>query len=371
MDKQQHQQPFGMSIRVMLVSRHTGEELARIPNIVQTGEINRNQDTQVTETASLTMVGETNLGADLVRIYADLTYADGQQESVMLGTYLADGPKREVNGAQDSTTDISCYGRLRELADDEFAYPVSLDTGANPMTFIETTIREAGLDVAPHDTCTYKLGQTWTFGMEHGHGESKLDAINELLTLMNWNSARTDPQGRILLTPYQDPAKRAPSWEFTEGEGARFLQTMTDEKDWYDTANQVRVIYSNEDRDIIGIAIDDNPDSEFSIPTRGRIISKTYSYSDVPDNMSDSALQKMADTKAKELLDTNQSVIHRITLTHIYAPITLGDVISLNYPSGNITGNYAIRTQTIKLEPGLPTETEARAFTRATQKETT
>lgn len=68
----------------------------------------------------------------------------------------------------------------------------------------------------------------------------------------------------------------------------------------------------------------------------------------------------MADQKAAELLATNQHSIHRITGTHIIAPITIGDTITLNLPTQHITGTYAIRTQTITLKPGLPTQTELR-----------
>lgn len=68
----------------------------------------------------------------------------------------------------------------------------------------------------------------------------------------------------------------------------------------------------------------------------------------------------MADQKAAELLAINQHAIHRVTGTHIIAPITIGDTITLDLPTQHINGTYAIRTQTITLKPGLPTQTELR-----------
>ena len=40
--------------------------------------------------------------------------------------------------------------------------------------------------------------------------------------------------------------------------------------------------------------------------------------------------------------------------------LDLGDTITLDLPTQHITGTYAIRTQTITLKPGLPTQTELR-----------
>lgn len=364
MDFQHHEMGFETSIRVMRVDRQTGNETGRMAGVLRGGAVTRNQDTEVTESATLDYVSDMEPDAGLVRIWADLSYEDGGHESIALGTFLPDGPKREVSGGEASSQPLNLYGRLRELADDQFPYPVSLQAGADPLEFIDNTIREAGLTLAPHQTAEYRLGSTWTFGMDDSAQKSKLSAINELLTLMGWNSARTDPMGQVTLSPYVQPKDRAPSWTFREGAGARFLRSMTDERDWFDTRNQIIVIYSDEDRDIRGIATDLNPGSEFSLPNRGRIISQTYTYTDIPDGMSDADAKAMADAKAAELLATAQAVIRRVTFTHIYAPVSLGDVVTLDYPSGGVRDNFAIRTQKISLTAGLPVECEARSFTR-------
>ncbi|RSX52646.1 hypothetical protein [Bifidobacterium callimiconis] len=364
MDLTHHLMEFTTSLRMMRVDRETGSETGRVDGILHGGTITRNQDTDVTETASLDYVGDTDLTAPLLRVWADLDYEDGTRESIALGTFLPDGPKREVTGGQADTTPLTLYGRLRELADDQFPYPVSLQAGEDPLAFIDETIREAGLTVADHPASDWRMGTTWTFGMGDTAQKSKLSAINELLTLMGWNSARTDPMGRVVLTPYVQPKDRSPSWTFTEGPDARFVRSMTDEHDWFDTRNQIIVIYSDQERDIRGLAVDDDPASAFSTITRGRVISETYTYNDIPDGMSDTDAQSMADAKAAELLATAQSVIRRVTFTHIYAPVTIGDVIRLGYPTGDVTTDLAIRTQTISLTAGLPVETEARSFSR-------
>lgn len=366
MDSAHHGMSFDTTFRVMRVSRTTGMETARLDTIVTGGSITRNQDTALGEQASIDVHGDIDLGADLLRIWADLSYTDGTTESIPLGTFLPDGPKRQISGGEDITIPLTLYGRLRELDDDQFTQPVSIPAGGNPMDWIEQTITAAGLKVAAHESCVYRMGAAWTFGTGETRDKSKLDAINALLDLAGWSSAATDPYGQVLLTPYRDPSQRAPTWEFTQGPYARFQRAMTDERDWFDTANQVKVIYGTQEREITGIAQDTDPDSGFSIPSRGRIISKTYTYSDLPEGKSDAQLKSMAQAKAKELLATSQSVIHRVTFTHIYAPVTVGDVIHLDYPSGRVSGDFAVRTQKIRLEAGIPIECEARSFQRGT-----
>lgn len=364
MDMTHHLMGFVTSVRIMRVDRASGAETGRVDGVLRGGSITRNQDTDVTESATLDFEGPSDSPTDLLRVWADLDYEDGTRESISLGTFLPDGPKREVTGGDADSRPLNLYGRLRELSDDQFAYPVSLQPGENPLDFIDETIREAGLETAAHPATDYRMGTTWTFGMDDSAQKNKLNAVNELLDLMGWNSARTDPMGRVLLTPYTQLKDRAPSWTFTEGADARFVRSMTDERDWFDTANQVIVIYSDQERDIRGLAVDDDPASEFSTVTRGRVVSKTYTYSDIPDGMSETDAQAMADAKAAELLATAQSVIRRVTFTHIYAPVTIGDVVTLDYPAGGIRGDLAVRTQKIDLTAGLPVETEARSFAR-------
>ena len=363
MDQTHHLMGFTTAIRVMRVDRATGMETGRAEGIRRGGSITRNQDTGIVETATLDVEGTADYGTGLLRIWADLDWDDGTRESIPLGTFLPDGPKREVDGGGDRVP-LTLYGRLRELADTQFPHPVSLQAGSDPMTFIEETIRESGLTLAAHEPGGWKLGSTWTFGTGDTRGDSKLSAINDLLALMGWNSARTDPMGNIVLAPYVQPKDRAPSWTFTEGKDARFLRAMTDETDWFDTKNQIIVVYANQDREIRGVAIDDDPASEFSTVSRGRVISDTAVYSDVPDDKTDAQLQALADAKAAELLATAQAVIRRVTFTHIYAPVGVGDVVRLDYPSGGVDGDYAIRTQKISLTAGLPVECEARSFQR-------
>lgn len=359
MDQRHHAMRFDTEIRVMRVDRNTGNETGIVHGIVQGGSIERNQDTTVTEQATLDLEGSSLFGTDLLRIWADITYADQTSESIPLGTYLWSADKRQTNGPA-TTIPLTLYGRLRELADDQYANPISIPAGSDLVAEAEKIITGNGLTVLPHPNSDYRNGTTLTYGLTDDQTDNKLAIANDLLTIAGWTTCRTDPYGHVILQPYTDPSRRKPSWTFTEGPTCRWTKQTTDERETFDTANQIIAIYTSQEREIIGTAKDTDPNSPTSIPNRGRVISKKYRYDDIPENQTDQQLQQMANQKAAELLATNQHAIHRVTGTHIIAPITIGDTITLDLPTQHITGTYAIRTQTITLKPGLPTQTELR-----------
>lgn len=144
---------------------------------------------------------------------------------------------------------------------------------------------------------------------------------------------------------------------------------MSEERDYTSAANHVVVIYgsmgANGDKQtIIGEAIDDDPKSDLSTVSRGRVITRSYSYSELPPGETWVEQLHYANERAKSLLMTAQSVIERVNFSHVYAPTALNDVVMLRYPSGEINGRYQIRTQTIKLVAGCPVSCEARIFRR-------
>ncbi len=98
-----------------------------------------------------------------------------------------------------------------------------------------------------------------------------------------------------------------------------------------------------------GVAIDDDPNSEFSTVTRGRRVAATYEYSNIPEDIKDDdkAIQDLAYKTADSLLNSVQSVVHRIT-----------------FPTGGVEGNFAVWSQHIDLTAGIPIQCEARDFDR-------
>ncbi|NEG55474.1 hypothetical protein [Bifidobacterium platyrrhinorum] len=360
--------PFKVSYRVMRVSRSTGNETSRLDWVVSGGSIERNQDTDICESGSLTVEGVTDLGTDRVRIWADCQWHDGSMTSVALGTFLPNIPTRSVNG-EESSSQLDLYGLLQEAADDMFETPIKIGKGRKAVDAAADILKGCNLEVAAYDPGSYTMSEDWSFGLrsdkDKDKGSTKLDAVNDLLDLAGYSNARTDEMGRVVLQKYVEPSKRSPKWTFREGANATFLTTMTDERDLREVANVVKVTYYNTDKEYSSSAVDDDPNSEFSTVNRGRRVAHAYEYSSIPDEVkTDEQGRKLASDKALELLRTEQSVIHRVTFTHVYAPLNLTDVVDLEYPTGKVSGRFAIRTQRVTLDAGIPIECEARTFQR-------
>ena len=120
--------PFKVAYRVMRVNRNTGLETGRLDWVISGGSIERNQDTNICESGSLTVEGATDLGTDRLRIWADCTWHDGSTASVPLGTFLPNIPKRSVNG-KESSSQLDLYGLLQEVDDDMFESPITIGKG--------------------------------------------------------------------------------------------------------------------------------------------------------------------------------------------------------------------------------------------------
>lgn len=352
--------PFRASYRFMRVSRLTGAETERLSNIESGGTITRNSDTDTFESASLPFVGSLDIGSDLLRIYLDASFYAGGAASECLGTFLVNVPSRDVQGAL-SSAEASLDGRLQELADEDFDEAVTIEAGTDPVAAAAEIARGCGLEVVA-DPCSYRLSEPRTYGL--GEDDKMLAAINDLLSAAGFSAAVTDPYGRVVMRRYVEPSQRKRVRSFEEGIDATFLGEATDERDKSRVANVVRAIYSTEDKTVVGVAVDDDPRSEFSTVAIGRRKVARYTYSDLPEGDTEEEMQSAADAEAARLLDTQQSVVHRVKIKHAYAPVTCDDVIGFNYGSAGIAGDFAIRTQDLELGAGCIATDEIREFQR-------
>lgn len=351
-------QPFAASYRLVRVSRSTLMELGTLPNAVLDGStITRNVDTAEYESASVVVVGSVDVGSDLVRVYLDASFDDGTVGHVALGTFTATVPSRAVDGSL-SEWEVRLSGRLGDVAEDQFERPVTIPAGSYAVAEAAAILQGCGLDVVS-DESSWQLTSDWVVGLggTEDSPTDKLSVVNRLLDLAGFSSAITDGMGRALLRRYRDPADRNPSHTFREGPLARFLAKADEERDASEVANVVVAVYSTQDAETIGVAYDDDPLSPYSTVTLGRRKVKRYEYQD-------GASQAQADAKAAELLRTQQSVIHRVTLSHVYAPVTCTDVVGVEWPSAGISDTFAIRTQGIQLGAGCLTKSELRRFER-------
>lgn len=352
------------SYRFMRVDRKTGLETAKL-SVCSGGSITRNNDVRIMETAEVGITGSLDLGPDFIRIYMDAEWEDGTKRTEMLGTFIPSVPSRSVHSGY-STSTVKLYGRLQELLDDKFTTPVTLEKGANAVEEAVKVCEGMGMSVIA-DPSDFTITNTRTYGVgatrsNSETGDTKLDMVNDLLSLADFQAAKTDPSGAVILRRYVQPEDRGSSWEFVEGVNAKFESEMTDERDTTSVANHVVVYYRTDEETVVGEAWDH--ETEFSVENQGRTITKTYEYTTLPEVDTAEGRREYAAKRAKSLMNTAQAVIRRVTLSHAYAPVSIGDSVTLDYPSGGIQGKFEIRTMTLNLVGGCRTDTEIRQFQR-------
>lgn len=353
---------FSSSYRFMRVSRATGAEVERLRNIRTGGTLEFNQDSSY-ETGTIDYTGELSIGADLIRVYLDAEFPDGVV-SEALGTFLVSAPKRDKVGSV-ATGSARLSGRLREVAEDEFDGPITVPAGTNVVEYAAGLLRAAGLEVVA-DPSGYTLSAPWVLGLDDSGGgmAKRLGSVNRLLDVAGFSPARCDGMGRVILSRYVEPKDRAVSLTMEEGWSARFENSVVDERDIDDVANVVHAVYETAEETIIGTAVDADPESPFSTVSRGWRKAVSYSFSDLPDGDTATERQAAANSKAEELLRTQASSIRRVTATHVYAPVSIGDAVDVVWPSAQIEGKFAIRKRTLTLVGGCPMELEVRRYER-------
>lgn len=102
---------------------------------------------------------------------------------------------------------------------------------------------------------------------------SWLEIINDLCSIINYWSIFEDRQGFLRVESYTDPARRSPIYTFTHG-ASPYKPEWEKEQDWFDVPNRVvlRTDGGPEEEAFTAYADNINPDSIFSIPSRGRVI---------------------------------------------------------------------------------------------------
>lgn len=340
---------FTHKTRLVLVDRSTGAEVGEVEGLLAGGRVTRNADAAAKESGKVTVAGRPDFGSRLVRLYAD---TDAPAGTVALGTFVPQVSRTDYDGAV-ATTPVELVGRLSELDGDGFDAPVTFSAGT-PTVAAAASIAEASGFAVVAEPSTHTLAASRTYGLDGG---SRLSAINDLLSLAGFASAETDATGAVRMRRYVEPSARPTVHTFADGAGSRLLCDVTDEMDVSEVPNVVHAVYETPDATVVGVAVDDDPASPWSVPSRGYRKAKVYRYSDA-------ATQAQADAKAASLLANSRGAVRRLKFSHTFIPVSVGDVVAVEYESAGVSARVAVRVQDIDLGPGMVVECEGRAFVR-------
>lgn len=356
---------FRAQYRYVRVSRASGEELEQLHNVLTGGTLERNLDTDIKESGSIEVAGRLDIGGDLLRVYLDASFVDGTSETVCLGTFLP-AVQRSSLGLGVEKQSVQLSGRLQELQDMQFVEPFQVPAGTNLVDEAKRLCTEVGL-VVETDQSDLTASDSLFYGVQADSQEeaasesTRLSVVNDLLQRANFDTARTDTWGTVLMRRTTAIANRSIVWEFREGETARFLSEFEDNTETSGIANVFYAVYTGAPSDdaetvvTIGKAVDDDPTSPWSTVSLGREIVQRSDYDEYTS-------QEEATAEAERLLTENRQKTRKLTLQHVYQPVTISDAILLDYPTAGIIETvYGVRKQTLNLSAGCLTESEIRS----------
>lgn len=309
-------------------------------------KISRDLESNTLETAS---IGTTEVFDECyIRVYL-VTKQNGIAENHALGTFLVQTPSSSFNGKVRSIT-MDAYSPLLELKDVSPPLGYTIMKGQNIMDTIYALTKEnlrapviktTGLDKTMPSDFTAESNETW------------LDYLTAAMGSINYYYM-LDEIGRVLFAPRQDTASLQPVWTYTDDNSSILYPDVTDDYDLYAVPNVVEVSYSGKDASgnaliLYSRVINDDPDSPVSTKKRGREVvyrETSPSINGVPDQM-------YLDVYAEQLLKDLSSVEHKVSYSHGYCPVRIGDCVRLNYERAGLKDVKArVISQDIQCDSG-------------------
>lgn len=314
---------------------------------VKTCSISRDDETQTRGSATIDTTEV--LDECYVRIYL-VASQNGNTEKVALGTYLVQTPSVSYDG-KNSDISMDAYSPLIELKEGlpPLGYSILKDT--NIMNVAYDICREHMRAPVVKTNSTKTLYSDFVSNID----DTWASFIDDLVSNAN-HKLDLDEIGRVVFNPIQDTASLQSRWTYTDDNSSILYPEFTDKRDLYGIPNVVEVVYSTDGESLFSRIVNNDENSPISTVNRGREIV----YRDTSPNLSGVPTQEMLDDYATQLLRNLSCLEHKITYSHGYCPVRVGDCVTLNYKDANIRNVKAkVIAQNIKCENGCPVQETA------------
>lgn len=290
-----------------------------------------------------------NVDECYIRAYLVATQ-NGITERVPLGTFLVQTPSVSFDGKNTSIS-LEAYTPLIELKSTVPPIGYALLKGTNIMNTVPDLCAEnmrapvvgTSSDEKVYDDFVSNLDDTW------------LSFISDLLANAKFQFG-LDEYSRVIFEPVQDPAALRPVWVYNDDNSSILLPDISNERDLYGIPNVVEVIYSTGTGYMFSRIVNDDPNSPVSTVNRGREVVHRES----SPNFAGMPTQEYIDQYARQMLRNMSCLEHKVTYSHGYCPVRVGDAVLLNYTRAGLTNVKAkVISQSIKCDTGCTVEETA------------
>lgn len=306
---------------------------------VKSSTIDRDESAATLGSASIDMTE--SIGECYVRIYL-VTVQNGVTERHPLGTFLMQTPSYSYNGKIKSVT-VDAYTPLLELKENPPPIGYFLRKGDNIMASAAKITADHVRAPVVATSCEKTLEDNFVSNTD----DTWMSFTSDLISQAKYGFA-LDELGRVLFAPIQNVASLQPVWTYDDDNSSILLPDISMDRDLYGVPNVVEVIYSNGYKNYEARVKNDDPNSPISTVTRGReiihrVVNPEIGY----------ATSKQVEEYAKRLLESLSTLEYKVSYTHGYCPVRLGDCVRLNYKKAGITNVKAkVVKQSIKCTPG-------------------
>jgi hypothetical protein len=222
---------------------------------------------------------EINYLSDRIQPFMEIKMPDGNWIDFPLGVFILSTPTRhdEVNGVY---REIEAYDGLVILDEDKFTSRYNIPDGTKYTKAVEDILKSAGItkfNIEEKDS-------TLSSDIEFKIGTSKLEAVNKLLSSINYTPIWVDARGYFTAYQYVSPADRAEDYEYMDDELSVIYTEMEEELDLYGVPNVWVVTQSNPEKTpLVSKKTNSSEDSPTSTVNLGRNIVDFREVNDISD----------------------------------------------------------------------------------------
>lgn len=324
---------------------------ARKLDTVISSTINRDLNTETLGSASISVTE--SLDECYIRIYL-ITIQNEVESKYPLGTFLVQSPSYSFDGKITNVT-MDAYTPLLELKENPPPLGYSILKNANILDNAYRIVREQVRAPVIETEANNKLYSDFIANTD----DTWISFIIDLLSNANYELT-LDEMSRVLFQPIQKTSALKPVWTYDDGNSSILYPELDINHDLYGIPNVVEVVYSNGEVYYVGRAVNDDKDSPISTVNRGREILHRV----INPGIAGEPTKNQINDYAKTLLKEMSSVEYKITYTHGYCPVRIGDCVRLDYSRAGLNNIKAkVISQSIKCEPGCPV-TETAVYTK-------
>lgn len=318
-----------------------GELKAQLGN----NSISLNSLAQIKRTGNFTFLeselADVDWPNDRIRPIYILEMPNGDKLEWALGTFLLSSPYRKYQ--KYVTRDVEAYDPSVILVEDKFDNRYRIAAGTKYISAITDIINSAGMwkvNLTPH-------AGTLSTDKEFEIGTSKLTAINELLSAINYTSLWLDETGYAVARPYILPTEREPEYEYKTDAISIMQPDVTNEIDLFNIPNVWVVTASNpENEPLVSRYTNDSADSKTSTVNRNRRIVDFREIDDIYD-------QTTLDAYVQRIAYESSQVYDRFIFNSAAMPHhTYMDILRIQHDKLGIFEKYVETSWTLNLSLG-------------------